>query len=258
MKHKPRKRFGQNFLHSQSIIFQILQSINPQKDQTLLEIGPGLGALTIPLLKAAQHLYAVEIDTDLQLHLDNLLSHNHSFTLVKADALTVDYSQFGPHLRVVGNLPYNISTPLLIHLLTFLPFITDMHFMLQKEVVLRMASEPGTKAYGRLSVMLQYFCHVEHLFDVPSDAFDPAPKVESAIVRLTPHATPIYEAVAAEKLQAIVAQSFGMRRKTLTNNLKGIISAEQLDALKIDGKKRPEQITVEEYVRLAKFSSNEV
>ena len=164
--------------------------------------------------------------------------------MISADALTVDYSQFGSNLRVVGNLPYNISTPLLIHLLRFTSSIEDMYFMLQKEVVDRMAALPGTKAYGRLSVMLQYHCEVEHLFDVPPEAFDPQPKVDSAVVRLIPYNTSPFDTVAVDQLERLVASAFAMRRKTLNNNLKGIISVEQLDDLGIDGSKRPEQISV--------------
>jgi 16S rRNA (adenine1518-N6/adenine1519-N6)-dimethyltransferase len=176
--------------------------------------------------------------------------------IISADALTIDYSQFGSQLRIVGNLPYNISTPLLIYLLPYLVHIDDMYFMLQKEVVERMAAAPGTKDYGRLSVMLQYFCEVEHLFDVPPEAFNPKPKVDSAIVRLTPYRSSPFESVDKDSLERIVASSFAMRRKTLNNNLKGIIAASQLHELGIDSNKRPEQISIAEYVQLAKFISN--
>ncbi|MBI2786935.1 MAG: 16S rRNA (adenine(1518)-N(6)/adenine(1519)-N(6))-dimethyltransferase RsmA, partial [Legionella longbeachae] len=176
--------------------------------------------------------------------------------LISADALTVDYSQFGTQLLVVGNLPYNISTPLLFHLLQFVSFIEDMHFMLQKEVVERMAAQPGTKAYGRLTVMLQYHCMVEHLFDVPPEAFDPQPKVDSAVVRLIPYQISPFDLVPVNQLERLVASAFAMRRKTLNNNLKGIISAEQLHTLGVDGSKRPEQISISEYVQIAKFISN--
>lgn len=256
MRHSPRKRFGQNFLQNRHIIDEILRAINPQAKDNVLEIGPGLGALTQPLLRKLDHLTAVEIDTDLQQYLAQLPIAQGKLHLISADALTIDYSQFGPDLRVVGNLPYNISTPILIHLLQFTSFIQDMYFMLQKEVVDRMAAAPGTKAYGRLSVMLQYHCDVEHLFDVPPEAFDPQPKVDSAVVRLIPFQTSPFEAVAVEQLEQLVASAFAMRRKTLTNNLKGIISFAQLTDLGIDGGKRPEQISVAEYVQLAKFISN--
>ncbi len=256
MKHIPRKRFGQNFLQSLHVIEDILGSINPQPEDNLLEIGPGLGALTIPLLRRIKQLTVVEIDTDLQQHWLDYSGAGGRLHLISADALTVDYSQFGPRLRVIGNLPYNISTPLLIHLLGFASSIEDMHFMLQKEVVQRMAAIPGTKNYGRLSVMLQYHCEVEYLFDVPPQAFEPQPKVDSAVVRLVPHPVSPFEPVAVEQLERLVASAFAMRRKTLNNNLKGIISADQLNDLGIDGSKRPEQISVSEYVQLAKFISN--
>lgn len=256
MRHSPRKRFGQNFLQSRHVIEDILRSINPQAEDNVLEIGPGLGALTEPLLRRLKRLTAVEIDTDLQKYLSELPLGQGKLQLIAADALTVDYSQFGTELRVIGNLPYNISTPLLIHLLRFSPFINDMHFMLQKEVVERMAAQPGTKDYGRLTVMLQYHCEVEHLFNVPPEAFDPQPKVDSAVVRLTPYRESPFVKVATEHLERLVASAFAMRRKTLNNNLKGIISAEQLNELGIDGRRRPEQISVAEYVQLAKFVSN--
>ena len=256
MRHSPRKRFGQNFLQNRHIIDDIVRAINPQAEDNILEIGPGLGALTEPLLRRLNHLTAVEIDTDLQKYLAELPIAQGKLHLVAADALTLDYSQFGAQLRVVGNLPYNISTPLLLHLLGFASCIEDMHFMLQKEVVDRMAAQPGSKAYGRLTVMLQYHCAVEHLFDVPPEAFDPQPKVDSAVVRLIPHRASPFEQVAVAQLERLVASAFAMRRKTLNNNLKGIITVEQLSTLGIDGNKRPEQISIQEYVQLAKFISN--
>lgn len=255
MRHSPRKRFGQNFLQNRHIIDDIVRAINPQAEDNMLEIGPGLGALTEPLLRRLNHLTAVEIDTDLQKYLAELAIAQGKLRLVAADALTLDYSQFGSQLRVVGNLPYNISTPLLIHLLRFTSSIEDMHFMLQKEVVERIAAEPGSKAYGRLTVMLQYHCAVDYLFDVPPEAFDPQPKVDSAVVRLIPHRVSPFEEVSKAQLERLVASAFAMRRKTLNNNLKGIITAEQLSTLGIDGSKRPEQISISEYVQLAKFIS---
>ncbi len=256
VRHSPRKRFGQNFLQSQHVIDDILRSIHAQPDDNVLEIGPGLGALTEPLLRQLNRLTAVEIDRDLQQYLSELPIGQGKLHLVAADALTVDYSQFGEKLRVTGNLPYNISTPILIHLLRYAPFIEDMHFMLQKEVVERMAANPGTKDYGRLTVMLQYHCEVEHLFNVPPEAFDPQPKVDSAVVRLIPYSVSPFDFVPVGELERLVASAFAMRRKTLNNNLKGIISAEQLMALGVDGGRRPEQISVAEYVQIAKFISN--
>ena len=256
MRHSPRKRFGQNFLNSKPVISNIIGAINPQAQDNMLEIGPGLGAITQPLLARLDKLTAVEIDTDLQAYLRELPIAAGKLHLIGADALEIDYSQFGPQLRVVGNLPYNISTPLLFRMLHFNAYIKDMHFMLQKEVVERMAALPGTKAYGRLSVMLQYHCEVEYLFDVPPEAFDPMPKVDSAIVRLVPHKTSPYEDVDVGELERFVASAFAMRRKTLANNLKKLLSVAQITELGIDAVKRPEQISIAEFVKMVKFVSN--
>lgn len=252
MAHAPRKRFGQNFLKNQAIIHNIMNALHPNPCDTVLEIGPGLGALTHPLLKDLHHLTAIEIDRDLQAHLATLPEAKNKLTLINADALTLDYSQFGDKLRIIGNLPYNISTPLLLHLLHYTPYIEDMHFMLQKEVVERLAAQPGCKAYGRLSVMVQYFCEVEHLFNVPPTAFDPEPKVESAIIRITPFTTSPYPDVSFPDLEQLVAKAFSMRRKTLANNLKPEISATTLTALGINPSARPEQITIKDYVHIVK------
>ncbi|KTD18685.1 dimethyladenosine transferase [Legionella lansingensis] len=256
MKHRPRKRFGQNFLRDKRIINQILSAVNVQENDKVIEIGPGLGALTEPLLKRLHHLVAIEIDQDLHAHLMQMPIATDKLNLISADALTVDYSQWGSHLRVIGNLPYNISTPLLFHLLKYAEFIDDMHFMLQKEIVLRLAAVPGSKAYGRLTVMVQYHCEVEYLFDVPPDAFYPKPKVDSAIVRLKPYLVSPYSHVNPKELERLVAQAFSMRRKTLANNLKSVLSAAELAALGVDPVLRPEQIAVEDYVRIAKFVNN--
>lgn len=256
MLHRPRKRFGQNFLQSQPVINHILRQINPQPHDKLVEIGPGLGALTIPLLGRLNALNAIEIDTDLQAHLEAMPEAIGKLSLIKADALTVDYSQWGEHVRVIGNLPYNISTPLLLHLLSYAHYIEDMHFMLQKEVVDRLVASPGNKTYGRLSVVVQYQCEVEHLFDVPPTAFHPQPKVDSAIIRLTPYQQSPYPVVAFSVLERLMACAFSMRRKTLANNLKPVLSATELSALGIDPSLRPEQISVADYVHIAKFISN--
>jgi 16S rRNA (adenine1518-N6/adenine1519-N6)-dimethyltransferase len=255
VRHSPRKRFGQNFLQNQHIIDDIVRAINPQKGDNVLEIGPGLGALTQSLLPRLDKLTAIEIDRDLQGYLAQLPIAMGKLNLIGADALSIDYSQFESHLRVVGNLPYNIATPLLLYLLNYIPYIQDMYFMLQKEVVERIAAVPGTKAYGRLTVMVQYHCEVEHLFDVSPDAFEPKPKVDSAVLRLTPYRSSPFEPVKRDKLEYLVAKAFAMRRKTLTNNLKEIVSLAQLNHLGIDGSKRPEQISIAEYVQLANFIS---
>ena len=251
MKHRARKRFGQNFLKDPAIIQQIIQAIAPKKDDTLIEIGPGMGALTLPLAQYVDNIRAIEIDWDLQSLLRSLPDLIGKLELITEDALKVDFRQWGSHLRIVGNLPYNISTPLLMHLLNFTSVIDDMHFMLQKEVVARMAAAPGSKTYGRLSVICQYYCKVEHLFDVPAYCFEPPPKVESAIVRLTPHQTAVYPEVTREALEAITMKGFSMRRKTLANNMKGLFSADQLLAMELDPVQRPEQVSVGDWVRLA-------
>jgi len=275
MSHRPRKRFGQNFLQNQAIIENILRAVHLQKTDRVIEIGPGLGALTKPMLQILSALIVIEIDTDLQALLNEMpgvetklvitpehntslrddLLNNPQLTIIGGDALSIDYSQFGRNLRLIGNLPYNISTPLLLQLLHFSPYITDMHFMLQKEVVERIAAQPGNKTYGRLSVMCQYFCEVEQVLDVPPEAFYPQPKVESAVVRLTPLRPSPYPAIRFADLERLVAQAFSMRRKTLANNLKPLISAADIHALGIDPTRRPEQLSVIEYVQLAKFIS---
>lgn len=255
MQHRPRKRFGQNFLQNPHIIDAIVRAFNPQATDHVVEIGPGLGALTQPLLRQLNALTAIEIDRDLQAHLALMPEALGKLNLVDADALSIDYSDLGEDLRVIGNLPYNISTPLLIHLLHHVKHIKDMHFMLQKEVVERLAAGPGSKAYGRLSVIVQYHCEVEHLFNVPADAFFPKPKVESAIVCMTPYRVSPYPAVPFTELERLVACAFSMRRKTLANNLKPILNAAELTTLGINPLLRPEQISVSEYVQIAKFVS---
>ena len=255
LQHRARKRFGQNFLVDQGVIHAIVSAIRPHSQDNMLEIGPGLGALTKHLLHTLSTLKAVEIDRDLVVEL------NHHFGeqlhLTEADALTVDYSQFGPNLRVVGNLPYNISTPLLLHLLKYKTHLQDMHFMLQKEVVSRMCAKPGCKAFGRLSVMVQYYCKVEHLFDVPPSAFNPPPKVDSSVIRLTPYTDRPYPDVDTHILKQVVACAFLTRRKTLANNLKSILPRTAIESLGIDPNKRPEQLSILEYVELAKIISNQ-
>ena len=256
MRHNPRKRFGQNFLQDQRVIEQIIQALHPQKSDNVVEIGPGLGALTLPLLRFLPHLQAVEIDHDVQAYWQALPEAQGKLQLIPADALTVDYSQWGPQLRLIGNLPYNISTPLLIHFLKYASHIKDMHFMLQKEVVERLAAVPGTKDYGRLTVLLQYHAEVDYLFDVPPEAFTPAPKVDSAVVRIMPYQEPPYPKVPVAQLEAVVAKAFSMRRKTLKNNLKELVSAEELQGLGIDASQRAEQLTVEQYVQLTQYILN--
>jgi 16S rRNA (adenine1518-N6/adenine1519-N6)-dimethyltransferase len=254
--HRPRKRFGQNFLQSKYIIDKILNVLDLQQNDKVVEIGPGLGALTKPMLRHLNSLTAVEIDRDLQVRLVAMPLAASKLNLIAADALTLDYSQLGEHLRIVGNLPYNISTPLLFHLLNYTSSIADMHFMLQKEVVARLAAQPGRKAYGRLTVMVQYYCKVDFLFVVPPQAFRPKPRVDSAVVRLIPYQVSPYPVVDFSVLGQLVAQAFAMRRKTLANNLKPLLSSAQLNDLNIKPDARPEQISVMDYVRITKFIAN--
>lgn len=248
--HIPRKRFGQNFLVDQASISSCLDAINPQPDDLMVEIGPGLGALTKPLLQRLNHLHVVEIDRDIIAWMKGQYPSG-KISIHESDALKFDFGNIKGKLRVVGNLPYNISTPLLFHLLDYVDNIIDMHFMLQKEVVERMVAAPSTPAYGRLSVMLQYRLHMEYLFTVPPEAFDPAPKVESAFVRAVPHATLPLPARNEGLLARIVIAAFGQRRKTLRNTLKGLLDDAGFSTLGIDSQARAENLSVAEFVAIA-------
>lgn len=248
--HTPRRRFGQNFLHDPHFVRSCLEAIAPQPDDAMVEIGPGLGALTAPLLQTVRHLHVVEIDRDLIARLRARFPPER-LTIHEGDALKFDFAALGTDLRVVGNLPYNISTPLLFHLAGCADRVRDLHFMLQKEVVERMVAAPSTKEYGRLSVMLQYRFGIAHLFDVPGGAFNPPPKVTSAFVRLIPLA-PLPTAAHDEAIFAnIVAIAFSTRRKTLRNALRSYLDAADFDALGIDSALRAENLTVAEFVRIA-------
>ncbi|MGM0536002.1 MAG: 16S rRNA (adenine(1518)-N(6)/adenine(1519)-N(6))-dimethyltransferase RsmA [Pseudomonadota bacterium] len=253
--HRARKRFGQNFLRDPGVISRIVRAIGPRPGERLVEIGPGQGALTEPLLEAAGgHLEVIELDRDLIPGLRVQFFDKPGFVIHEGDALKVDFramSGDGGALRVVGNLPYNISTPLIAHLLEAGGAVADMHFMLQKEVVERLAAGPGGPDWGRLSVMAQYHCRVEALFTVPPEAFVPRPAVESAIVRLTPHRDLPHPARDERLLFALVREAFGQRRKTLRNNLKGRIDAATLETLGIDPGRRPQTLGVDEFVRIA-------
>jgi 16S rRNA (adenine1518-N6/adenine1519-N6)-dimethyltransferase len=252
--HRARKRFGQNFLHDAGVIDRILRAIRAKPGEHLLEIGPGQGALTEGLLGSGAQLDVIELDLDLIPILQSRFGSLPNFRLNQGDALKFDFHQLGaePHsLRVVGNLPYNISTPLIFHLLANAGLIRDMHFMLQKEVVERMAAEPGGGDWGRLSIMVQYHCRVEHLFNVGPGAFNPPPKVDSAIVRLVPHTELPCPARDHRLLEVVVREAFNQRRKTLRNTLKGLLSAAQIEAAGVDGSLRPEQLDLAAFVRLA-------
>lgn len=254
MNHRPRKRFGQNFLHDQQIIDRIIASIAPQPTDLLMEIGPGRAALTKPLLASGAELHILEIDRDLVAQLQNKFAHADNITIHSCDALQVDFSEITGHrpFRLIGNLPYNISTPLIFHLLRWHRLVIDMHFMLQKEVVDRMASGPGSKTYGRLSVMTQYRCNITPLFDVPPESFTPAPRVCSSIVRLQPLDTPPVEPGSDKRLEQVVAAAFSQRRKTLRNSLRDLLSAEQILAAGIDPGQRAEQLSLSQFAALAR------
>lgn len=254
-KHRARKRFGQNFLNDANIIERIVRSINPKEDDNILEIGPGQGALTGPLLEACPSLNVIEIDQDLiPILLAQFAKYNH-FKIHKQDALKFDFESLAQKkpLRIVGNLPYNISTPLIFHLLSFQESIFDMHFMLQKEVVERMAARENEPQYGRLSVMVQYYCEVEHLFGVPPECFNPQPKVDSAIVKLIPHKTIPFIANDTQLFNKLVNLCFQQRRKTLRNSLKQLLDKEQIESLSIDTSLRPENISLKEYVEISNY-----
>ncbi len=255
MGHQARKRFGQNFLEDAGVIHRIQRAIAPRSGQHLVEIGPGLGALTETLLEQAETLDVIELDRDLVPILrTKFFRYADKLTIHQGDALKFDYATLrrpDSRLRVVGNLPYNISTPLIFHLLSFSDLIDDMHFMLQKEVVQRLAAQPGESAYGRLGIMAQYHCQVDNLFEVPPEAFNPRPKVDSAIVRLTPHRERPVTARNAAHLALIVRTAFAQRRKTLRNNLKKLLQDAELTAAGIDPGLRPERLSLAEFVRLS-------
>ncbi len=248
--HIPRKRFGQNFLIDDGIIAGIISVIMPRRGDNLVEIGPGLGALTDPLLTRLDRLQVVEIDRDLIARLHGLYPPER-LVIHEGDVLEFDFASLGDDLRVVGNLPYNISTPLLFRFAAYARHIRDVHVMLQREVVERMVAAPGDSEFSRLSVMLQYRFDMEKLIDVPADSFDPAPKVESAVVRLTP-LHPLPHPARNETLFAeVVSRAFSQRRKTLRNTLKGMVSAEQLAALGINAGARAQELSVADFVRIA-------
>ncbi len=254
MSHEAKKRFGQNFLVDQTIIADIVRAIRPEAADNMVEIGPGLGALTRPLLKILNKLHVVEIDRDIIARLKTDYPQD-KIVIHEGDALKFDFATLGTPLRIVGNLPYNISSPLLFHFADYAAQITDMHFMLQNEVVERMVAEHSTAAYGRLSVMLQYRFCMEKLIDVPPQSFRPAPKVDSAIVRMIPIPADKI-AVKDEVLYAqVVATAFGQRRKTLRNTLKGYLAEAEFAQLGIDAQLRAENLGVEEFTRIANYLS---
>ncbi|SFL03620.1 dimethyladenosine transferase [Nitrosomonas aestuarii] len=252
MAHKARKRFGQNFLIDQQVISSIIDTIHPQPDDRMVEIGPGLGALTKSLLQTLNHLIAIELDRDIVEKLRKDFSQE-KLTVYSIDALKFDFAILGSSLRIIGNLPYNISTPLLFYLSQFSESILDMHFMLQKEVVERMVAKPSTSDYGRLSVMLQYRFEMEQIFNVSAESFHPAPKVESAIVYMQPIQKKSLIATDETLLSKLVAAAFSQRRKTLRNTLATFLTKKDFTYLEIDPGLRAENISVEQYISIANY-----
>ena len=243
MPHKPRKRFGQNFLVDQQIINQIVSTISPKKNDHIIEIGPGKGALTFPLIDYLESIHVIEIDRDLIALLQK--KNNIKITIHESDALVFNFDQFKQKVRIVGNLPYNISSPLLFHLLNYRDNIIDMTFMLQKEVVDRIVAPPGSKVYGRISVIMQTFFDTELMFVVPKESFDPQPKIESAILYLKTKSKPLVQN--SKPLEEVVKIAFSQRRKTLKNCLKSVLNQSQTD---IDLSQRAEMLSVENFVTL--------
>ena len=259
--HQARKRFGQHFLHDKNIIARIISAIAPTKEDNLLEIGPGKGALTFPLLAESKQLTAVELDRDLIPILQRRSVQYGVLDIINCDILKFDLNALtktdDQQYRIAGNLPYNISTPLMLHLMASISHIRDMHFMVQKEVALRIAANVGDKNYGRLSIMMQYYCQCEYLFDVPPQSFTPPPAVDSAIIRLIPHIQPIIEVQDFELFSLIVKTAFGQRRKTISNSLKKIITPSCFEEAQIDRSLRAECLTGENFARLTNTKLNQ-
>jgi 16S rRNA (adenine1518-N6/adenine1519-N6)-dimethyltransferase len=259
-RREAKKHLGQNFLHERGVIERIVQAIDPKPGDAIVEIGPGQGALTFPLLDRHGALTAIEFDRDLHAPLQAAAREHGELKLIEGNVLGVDFTALAKELgvgkiRLVGNLPYNLSSPILFHALDHANAIRDMHFMLQKEVVERMAAPPGSKVYGRLSVMLQAYCTVTPLFTVPPGAFRPAPKVDSAVVRLIPRAAGTIGIDDRARFAAIVRAAFGQRRKTLRNALGGIMQAEAIVAAGLDPGARAEQLSVADFARLANLDA---
>jgi len=251
--HRTRKRFGQHFLHDRNIIDKIIRAIDPGEDDQLVEIGPGQGALTFPLLKRCKHLTAIELDRDLIPRLQQRAAAGEQLEIVNADILKFELDSLpGGRFRIVGNLPYNISTPLMFHLLDSIEKIQDMHFMVQKEVARRIVASVGTRNYGRLSVMIQNTCDCQYLFDVAPASFTPPPRVDSAVIRLIPYPKPIVDQSDFQVFSEIVQTAFNQRRKTITNSLKSFVDVEIINACAIDTRLRAENLSLQDYANLAK------
>ncbi len=255
MMHRPRKRFGQNFLHDNQVIDEIISMINAQHTDHIVEIGPGKGALTEFLIGQCRQLDIIELDRDLVAVLNAKFKHANDLQIHCADALKIKFDDLlagaEDKLRIVGNLPYNISTPLLFHLLDYSPIIDDMHFMLQKEVVNRICAQPGSKTYGRLSVMIQYHCSARKIIDVEAESFTPKPKVSSAVLRLVPHQQSNIRVKNLATFQNLVGRAFSQRRKTLRNSLRPLLSEDEIRLVKVNPNARAETLTVLEFAQLS-------
>jgi len=251
--HKARKRFGQNFLNNEQTIQRLVSAISPHPQDQLIEIGPGLAAMTRPLLRRVDKMEVIELDRDLVKRLQQLDPSGNKLIIHQGDALKFDFSNTPYARRVVGNLPYNISTPIIFHLLKHLTYIVDMHFMLQKEVVDRICARPGERNFGRLSAMVHSQCHAESLFEIQPQDFTPAPKVTSAFMRLSPHPQPLVSAHLRQDFAQMVKLVFTQPRKTLANNLKKTLTIEQIEALDIDPSTRPQNLHIEQLIKLTKY-----
>lgn len=259
MQHKARKRFGQNFLTDASVVSRIVEAVAPRAGELIIEIGPGQAAMTRPLAESEAELMLLEIDRDLAARLRAEFAGYRNVTVHEGDALQTDFGSLAANraFRLVGNLPYNISTPLLFHVLRWSEYIQDMHFMLQQEVVRRLAASPGGKAWGRLSIMCQYHCSVTPLFDVSPASFSPAPRVNSTVVRLVPHTVPPVQVEDFAVFERIVKQAFSQRRKTLRNSLRGLVDASTMEASGVDPGARAETIGLDGFAALARNTPKE-
>ncbi len=258
MQHKTKKRFGQHFLHDQNIIQKIINSVSLNANQTLIEIGPGQGALTMPLLDKFKHLTAIELDRDLIAPLTRQAQRHGNLTLINEDILNIDFNTTfaSQRLSIVGNLPYNISTPLLFHLLDSSNMISAMTFMLQQEVAHRITANTGHKNYGRLSIMMQYYCQASYLFHVPPESFSPPPKVDSAVIHLVPHKQPDPSLKDKNLLDRLVKTAFSQRRKTIRNSLSTLVSPEQFEHSGINPKLRAENLSLKQFITLSNTVHN--
>ncbi|AKC60302.1 16S rRNA (adenine(1518)-N(6)/adenine(1519)-N(6))-dimethyltransferase RsmA [Blochmannia endosymbiont of Camponotus (Colobopsis) obliquus] len=251
--HKICKKFGQHFLHNINIINSIIHFISPKKHESIIEIGPGLGAITIPISQYGNHIIAIEIDKTLVQKLTKNFSNQKKIKILQHNILSIDLQNLNikKPIRIFGNLPYNISTPIIFHLFNYINLIQDMHFVLQREIVNRLIANPNNKKYGRLSVMVQYFCKIFRLLEIPSHSFTPAPKVHSTLIKLIPHTKKPYTANNVNKLSIIVKTAFSQRRKMIKNSLKFLLSVKQIEKQNINPELRAENLNIKQYCQLS-------